>query len=133
MPEFTCIGSVGVKRRTIFFAARKFRHNVGKAKKIGYWDSELEAHSSDRKYTDRGRPVRSVVSTMACLCVKRLKRIHPCFYSFLNNLLKPFFSRQKPFKNLFFQDKNLLEKPFFLVSVAGKPGTVTLQMIYAKK
>ena len=63
-----------------FFAARKFRHNVGKAKKeIGYWDSELKTLSRDRKYTDRGRPVRYVVSTMACLCVKRLKRIHPCF------------------------------------------------------
>ena len=53
-----------------FFAARKFRYNVGKAKKIGYWNPGLETHSRDRKYTDRGRPVRSVVSTMACLCVK---------------------------------------------------------------
>ena len=71
--------SLGVKRRTIFLPRGNLDIMLAKPKKIGYWDSELETHSRDRKYTDRGRPVRSVVSTMACLCVKRLKRMHPCF------------------------------------------------------
>ena len=39
---------------------------------------------------------------------------------------KTFFSRQKPFKNLFFQYKNLLEKPFFRVTVAGKPVLINI-------
>ena len=73
---------MGVKRRTIFLQRGNLDIMLAKPKtkkKIGYWDSELETYSRDRQYTDRGRPVRSVVSKMACLCVKRLKRIHPCF------------------------------------------------------
>ena len=76
----------------------------------------------DRKYTDFGRPDGSAISTMACLYVKRLKRIHSClFYGILKNLLKPFFLGKNLLKT-FFQYKNLLEKPFFRVSVAGRPG-----------
>ena len=111
-----CLCSIGVKRRTICSVTKKFRHNFGTLKGQKQIIEILNQNKIEN--TDCGRPVGSAISTIACLCVKRLKIMHQClFQCYFKNPLKPFFLC----KNLFFQHKNLLEKPFFRVSVAGKP------------
>ena len=56
--------------------------------------------------------------------------MHPfIFYVCLKNLLKPFFSRQKPLKTFFFRHKNLLEKPFFVCRSLGSLLKVTFQKL----
>ena len=67
-----------------FSVTKQFRHNFG----IFFFNQVIEILNQTQtqgiaKNTECGRPVGSVISTMVCLCVKRLKRIHSCsFFAF---------------------------------------------------